>query len=543
MISSGVLSYLAIRDVSEEYGSLIDDQMEKVVLLEELSTNQKELSNDLRGYLLYKESKYLKNRIDLLESYDLKVNELDSSLHSDESRAMLDEIRSAFDQYSIFSEKSIAAFQNSKDDEALKYAEEAEFFLTSIVTKANKLITYQREEMFDVREEVEKRVKSIGIFFIGLLALITILSVVIAFIISKSITNPVKKMTDALKQLAQGNFAMAPLQIKNRDEIGEMATVFNEMKTDLRSIILSTRDSSYQLATQAEQLTASSEESLAASEMVAEIAEKNLLASDMQVNLVNDSSKAMVQMANGINEITKDNEAMLASSDEVSRLVEEGANLMKDVTNQMSSISASIQQSSDIITDLAIHSEKIRNVTVLITGIAEQTNLLALNAAIEAARAGEQGKGFAVVANEVRNLAEQSKASAEEIGRMIDAVIQNVSMAVDSTEVGNERVHEGVGITEQAHTVFDRIESASQDVSDKVERVSAAIEQIHSMANLVIDSEKKVHELAVQASAEAQSTSAATEEQLASNQEIASSAQTLSEVAEKLQNEMGRFTV
>src|SRR5690606_26028628 len=122
------------------------------------------------------------------------------------------------------------------------------------------------------------------------------------------------------------------------------------------------------------------------------------------------------------------------SSDEVSRLVGEGANLMKDVTDQMSSISASIRNSANIITDLSVHSENIRNVTGLITGIAEQTNLLALNAAIEAARAGEQGKGFAVVANEVRNLAEQSKDSAEEIGRMIEAVIQNVSRAVESAE-------------------------------------------------------------------------------------------------------------
>src|SRR5690606_9014338 len=209
------------------------------------------------------------------------------------------------------------------------------------------------------------------------------------------------------------------------------------------------------------------------SEMVAEIAEKNLLARDMQVNLVNDSSAAMDEMATGIQQITEDNEAMLSSSTEVSRLVGEGADLMENVTNQMAAIASSIRQSADVISELEVHSEKIRNVTGLITGIAEQTNLLALNAAIEAARAGEQGKGFAVVANEVRNLAEQSKASAEEIGRMIDAVIQNVSMAVDSTEVGAERVNEGVGITGQTHAVFNRIEEASKDVSNKVGTVSA----------------------------------------------------------------------
>ncbi|HEX5565007.1 MAG TPA: methyl-accepting chemotaxis protein [Sporosarcina sp.] len=543
MIIAGVFMYASIPRISKEYNFLIDDRMEKVILLEQLSTNQNELSNDLRGYLLYKSISYLKNRQELMESFEDKVNQLDAAFQSEESQVLLDELIDAADEYGKLTDSAITSFNNARDDEALTYASQAEAYQTVITAKANKLIDIQRAEMLETKAELEGFLKSTGIFLIGIIALVTILSIIIAFVISRMITKPVGKMTDALKQLADGNFAIDPLQIKNRDEIGDMATAFNGMALDLRNVVTNTRDSAYQLAAQAEQLTASSEESLAASEMVAEIAEKNLLASDMQVNLVNESSAAMGEMASGIQQITEDNEAMLSSSNEVSRLVGEGADLMENVNNQMSAIAASIRESADVITDLAVHSEKIRNVTGLITGIAEQTNLLALNAAIEAARAGEQGKGFAVVANEVRNLAEQSKESAEEIGRMIDAVIQNVSMAVDSTEAGTERVNEGVGITEQTHAVFNRIEEASKDVSDKVGTVSAAIEQIRSMTNRVAESSNKVHELAVQASSEAQSTSAATEQQLASNQEIASSSQLLSEVAEKLQNDMGRFTV
>ena len=98
--------------------------------------------------------------------------------------------------------------------------------------------------MLEAENRIEQSIKSTGLFIIGVLGLVTILSMIIAYIISKNITRPVGKMTNALKELAQGNFATEPLLIKNRDEIGEMATALNEMKTDLRDIITNTRDSS-----------------------------------------------------------------------------------------------------------------------------------------------------------------------------------------------------------------------------------------------------------------------------------------------------------
>lgn len=543
MIVAGVLNYMSIPKISEKYEYLIDDRMEKVILLEQLSTNQNELSNDMRGYLLYKELKYLKNRRGQLESFNDKLAVLDSTLHSEESRAMLEDIKSASIQYTELTESAISSFNNGKDDEAVESAGEAEKYQAEITGLAKNLIDFQRSQMEKTKDEVTSLLKWTSVFMFGVILLSVLLSVLIATLISRSITKPVGLMTVALKHIAKGNFAMEPLNIKNRDEIGEMATAFNEMSSDLRSVVSETRDAALQLAAQSEQMTASSEESLAASEMVAEIAEKNLLASDMQVNLVNESSVAMAEMANGITQITEDNDAMLASTSEVTRLVGEGAEFMNEVTSQMSTISSSISKSSDIINDLAEHSQNIRNVTGMITGIAEQTNLLALNAAIEAARAGEQGKGFAVVANEVRNLAEQSKSSAEEIERMIETVIRNVAQAVDSAEDGTRRVKEGLGITEKTSRVFEQIETASNDVTGKVQTVSVAVEQIRTMSDSVAEGAKRIQELAVQASAEAQSTSAATEEQLASNEEIASSAQTLSIVAEKLQNDMRHFSV
>ena len=293
----------------------------------------------------------------------------------------------------------------------------------------------------------------------------------------------------------------------------------------------------------AEELSTNSEESLSASALVADISERNMLASELQTASLKDSAISIDEMVTGINQITKDNEIMLSSSEEVALLVNDGGALMQNLTNQMSIIRTTIGQSSTTIRDMATHSEQIRNITSLISGIAEQTNLLALNAAIEAARAGEHGHGFTVVATEVRNLAEQSKTSAEEIGRMIDSMIQDVTKTVSNSEVGNRQVEEGLVVTEQAEDVFNRIEYATNDMREKITTVSGAINQIRTMTDHISNESKSLEKLAMQSSAEAESTSSATEEQLAINEEISTSAQTLAKLAEELQKDMAKFEI
>lgn len=543
MMIVGTSGLWAISTVDKEYSYLIDDRIKKVQLFEQLLSNQNQISSFLRGYLLYKDDKYLEERNNISLEAEEILAELDKLVRTKSARATLQEVGEDRQSYHEKTEKMIEEFKKGNEELALEIAKESAVFQGQIAQNIEELIEHQVNQQAKTELELQNLLSMIRYVIIGLMALAVIISIVIARLISRSIARPVSTMTTSLEQIAGGNFAIEPILIKNKDEIGDMAKAFNAMSTDLRQIISNTRNSAVLLAVQAEELSASSEESLAASEMVAEIAEKNLTASDMQVRIVHDSTNSMGELTSGIDRISEDNEDMLLASEQVTVLVHDGATLMKDFSEQMLMINTSMGHSSKIIGDLATHSEQIRHVTSVITAIAEQTNLLALNAAIEAARAGEHGKGFAVVAEEVRNLAEQSKQSAVEIGQMIDMMIQNVGKVVTSTNDGNQRVEAGLAVTEQTRDVFEKIEHAAIEVSTKVTTVSAAIEQIRVMTDEVSTGAAKVQELAEQASAEAQSTSAATEEQLAANEEISSSAQTLSQLAEDLQSDMARFTV
>ncbi len=541
VIFVGLAGFWSLTKMNDEYKFLINDRLEKIRLLEELSSTQYRIASDVRGYLLFNQVSNLANREENKEKLATTMSSLDKLLKTGENREMFEELKSASLSYEESYDQAVEEFTNANDEQALNMAADATVFQKTIEKNSKRIIKNQEEQKAKSEKELENLIVATRTLIASSIGAAILLSILIAYFISKSMSLPVRRMTEALSEIADGNFEIEPVRIRNRDEIGLMATAFNSMTTDLKNVISDTRQAAVQLAEQAEELSASSEESLSASEMVAAVSEKNLLDSDEQIILVNESSTAIVEMSSSIDRITNDNQVMLNSSVEVAKLVDVGSGLMEDVTEQMTIISTSIGQSATIMNEMANHSEEIRHVTRLITNIAEQTNLLALNAAIEAARAGEQGKGFAVVADEVRNLAEQSKQSAGEIGQMIDVMISNVARAVSSTDESTQRINEGLVITENTSDVFEKIEHASTDVGEKVQTVTYSIEQIRAMTEKVSTSTSKVQLLAQQSAEQAQSTSAATEEQLAATEEITANALSLAQLAEHLQNGMARF--
>lgn len=543
LVFVGAAGLWTLAKLNDEYRYLIDDKIRKVILFEQLLAKQNEDAKNISGFFIYQDESYLTQRQAAIDANKANLKELDQLVRTPSARDLLKEVQEAIKSYQDISEIVIRDIKDGNLETASKISAEGQIYEAAVTDNIKKLIEHQGSQQVKTEKELQDVLQWIRILIAGMIGIAIIVSVIIARLISRSIARPVGTMTVMLKQLATGDFAMEPVKIRNKDELGEMADALNDMVGDLRGIITNARHSATQLAEHAEELSASSQQSLAASEMVANITERNLVASELQTSTVKDSTVSMGEMATGIDQITEDNEVLLTSAEEVARLVGDGAMLMQNFTKQMGMIRTTIGQSSETIRGMATHSEQIRNVTSLITAIAEQTNLLALNAAIEAARAGEHGKGFAVVADEVRHLAEQSKQSAGEIGRMIDLMIQNVERAVADTKDGSQQVEEGFMATEKTGEVFHQIEDAATDMRQKLATVSGEIDYIRTMTDKISGESNTIEELAIQAAIEAQSASAATEEQLATNEEISSSAQMLAGLAETLQGDMARFTV
>ncbi|WP_242316117.1 methyl-accepting chemotaxis protein, partial [Bacillus cereus group sp. BfR-BA-01355] len=220
-----------------------------------------------------------------------------------------------------------------------------------------------------------------------------------------------------------------------------------------------------------------------------------------------------------------------------------GSEVIKHSILQMNSVHDVVEETSKVIDRLVTRTQQIDTALDAITNIAEQTNLLALNAAIEAARAGENGKGFAVVAAEVRDLAEKSKESANEINHLIKSIQQDTQDTVQVMQKGEQKAAEGKEAAHKADQTFssimrdiDKITSQIQEVSAATEEMSAGTEEVNASLSLVSDTATQVERETIQTVQSIQS-------QAVSIKEISIQSNRMKEKVEELTELLSRFII
>lgn len=203
-----------------------------------------------------------------------------------------------------------------------------------------------------------------------------------------------------------------------------------------------------------------------------------LKGAQIQSDNVVKSTDAMTEMSSGIQQIAANAEIVANTSKNASDAAEDGFRLIDQMLGQMETIHKTVDQLSEVITDMAGHSNEINQIVSTIEDIAGQTHLLALNAAIEAARAGEHGKGFAVVAGEVGKLSKQSTDATSQISEIVDSIQKNVSKAVDMAAGGKKEVSSGMTVVEAAKRDFGVIQKEVGAASKQTMEMSAAVQQL-----------------------------------------------------------------
>lgn len=370
-----------------------------------------------------------------------------------------------------------------------------------------------------------------------------VLACMAILILAKKFAKPITIMRDECLLLAQGDLQKRELSVTSEDEIGQLASGFQEMGATLRTLIGQVHTQSEQLAASSEQLTASADQSaLAANQVAASITDVANGAIE-QLTAATETSAIVEQMSASIEQVSATTNAVAEQSIRAASKAHEGSSNVNKAVEQMIQIEQTVNHSAQVVADLGQRSKEIGQIVETISGIAGQTNLLALNAAIEAARAGEQGRGFAVVAEEVRKLAEQSQAAAKQIAELIGGIQADTESAVQAMDHGTREVKLGADVVNSAGQAFDEIVTVVSQVSDQVREIAAEIDQMAVGSQQIVRAVNRIDGLSKKASGEAQTVSAATQEQSASMEEIAAASKSLAILAMNLQEAVNKFRI
>jgi len=306
----------------------------------------------------------------------------------------------------------------------------------------------------------------------------------IAFVIARSILHTIHQMSAMIEKISSNDLAVKDMVVESDDEIGRAAKGLNQMKNNLRQVILS-------IATTAEDVSGSSRE-------ISETASQTAASAENQKQQVEQVATSMHEMTATVREVSLHSNSAAHSAKSAASSARAGGEIVEDMLARMRSIAQAVRASAANIEQLGTRSDEIGRIVGVIDEIAEQTNLLALNAAIEAARAGEQGRGFAVVAGEVRRLAERTAAATQEIALMIQNVQTMTAEAIRQMRSGTAAVEQSTEITGFARETIQKIISEADAVGTMVAQIASAATQQAAATEEINVSMGQINQLATE---------------------------------------------
>lgn len=365
------------------------------------------------------------------------------------------------------------------------------------------------------KDEVYSELRNVQILYVIIAILAVLISWVVIRIIVNVIVTPIKKLTDNIVKMTEGDLTISIVPTGN-DEVTVMSSAMRDYVYNMKDIITNINVISNQLDDKASISKNTAKTLSDMSENQAQSMEDMRATIEQLATSVTEIAENATTLANVVEITNDDGYAANEKMQKTMGIVNKGHDDMNNVQQNMKYIVDQIQNLSDVVEQVGKSTEEINTIIGMIGEIATQTNLLSLNASIEAARAGEAGRGFAVVANEIGNLADVSSKSVEQIGSIISGVSIQVKEMVEKTRESVTTVENNSQAINIACDTFDNIRDNISDTSGIVAGMMSQIKQVSEVSTNM---------------------AAISEEQSASAQEISATVETLSENSKRVAEE------
>lgn len=438
---------------------------------------------NIRGILLEDAGADLSNYTNTINDINKQMPELlsdfERSLQSEKAKLSFAALKANMDEYRPLETKIINLAMKNQPKEAFALLKETSALTTSINDQIQALFDMKVVEGEIQSVNLTKKTNSTIVTMMIVIGVAMLVAIALGLIISRMISNPVKRLVEAANKLAEGDLDIE-IAARSTDEIGVLSSAFKKMTDNLNDVMAN-------IASAAEQVTAGSKQVSASSVALSQGATEQASSVEQLTASLEEISAQTTQNAGNANQANE-------IAETAKRNAIQGNEQMKEMLEAMDGINES--------------STSISKIIKVIDEIAFQTNILALNAAVEAARAGQHGKGFAVVAEEVRNLAARSANAAKETTAMIEGSIKKVE---GGTKIANETA------------------AALNQIVDGVAQVASFVHEITNASNEQAVGISQINQGIIQVSSVVQTNSATSEESAAASEELSSQAVLLSE--------------
>ena len=372
------------------------------------------------------------------------------------------------------------------------------------------------------------------------------LALLMTWFTASRVTVPILDMARILKRLGTGDFTFdasdrAVKYFAYKDEIGQMVNAVAEMQTNVAGLIKNIQSETKTLVTASEGLSAISEEIASSSSETANAIEQVASGASDQAMQLQQILRLIQSITSSLEKVYYELGRVKDNSEESFRLANVGKKELDFLVDSIQGVTESFGLVAQKLQSLKDFVGQVGDILEVINSITDQTNLLALNAAIEAARAGEAGRGFAVVADEVRKLAEQSRASSDKIRVLLNAIITETNEVVTTSENVGHQVSNQLKNVENTVKSFDSILDSVTAVAPMIEATYREVDDTVKAKNSVLDSVQNISSVAEEISASAEEISASAEELTAATEEIASNSAQVMEAARRLQQQVEKF--